>query len=121
MATLRQNDFERRASARSETSLELEVSPIDWLTYKVLISNVSQSGLLISSAGKLEVGQSLSFALPGVGVRTARIVRTGLFRRYGCQFDVPLTEKELSEVLGPSSTAWVHLGKPAMTAGVALS
>lgn len=102
---------ERRATPRNEASITVDVRSTDWRPYKGLISNVSLSGISLSSAGKYKVGDVVSLALPGVGVRRARVTRAGLLRRYGCEFEKPLAPHQLTELLAGARSTWVHIGK----------
>ena len=107
---------ERRSEVRCEASISVNVQSTDWRPYKGLISNVSQSGVFISSAGKYKVGDVISLALPGVGVRLARVVRASFMRRYGCEFIKPLALSELSELVADPQSSWIYIGKSVLRA-----
>jgi hypothetical protein len=88
---------------------------------RVLILNLSESGVLIETAAVLVVGESLELELPQAGAVIARVVwQRG--REFGCEFDAPVSKGAISAALlrSPPSgrTApvnleeWDHLPAP---------
>lgn len=62
---------------------------------RVLVHNISASGLLLESAVPLVPGERIDVELPHVGPTAARIVwASGGF--FGCQFDAPISTAALS-------------------------
>lgn len=104
--------FERRSRPRYDIQMNAEVCGVEWRPFKAHAANVSQVGFLLSSAGKFLVGEPISLALPGIGIRSARVVRSRFWRRYGCTFDQALTDDELHELLGASTSTWIRVGRP---------
>ena len=90
LATLHEH---RRAAERqaSEAGATLRV---DGDPYDVLIANISVSGCLFVCAQELEVGDTVTIGIAGVGRRDARIVRA-LDSRFGAEFNVPLLPSEV--------------------------
>jgi hypothetical protein len=78
---------------------------------RVLILNLSESGVLIETAAVLAVGESLELELPEAGITVARVVwQRG--REFGCEFEAPVSKAAVSGALlrslpaeGPPHTA----------------
>ncbi|MCT2398931.1 helix-turn-helix domain-containing protein [Novosphingobium mangrovi (ex Huang et al. 2023)] len=62
---------------------------------RVLVHNVSETGLLLETHEELEIGESIDLHLPEAGTVRARIVWAS-GRLYGCAFDAPLSPAALS-------------------------
>ncbi len=76
-------------AARRQLRLESEGSTASGQTARVLIHNVSATGLLIESAVALAEAEQIEIALPQVGTTSAHVVWTSE-NFYGCRFDTPL-------------------------------
>ncbi len=62
---------------------------------RVLVHNVSATGLLLECAGPVEAGETLVIDLPYAGATPARVVwSSGAL--HGCQFEAPLSPATLS-------------------------
>lgn len=62
---------------------------------RVLVHNVSETGLLIESDQELDIGETIGLSLPEAGSARARIVwASGTL--YGCAFEAPLSPATLS-------------------------
>lgn len=62
---------------------------------RVLVHNVSETGLLIETDTPLEIGDMIDVALPEAGSMRARVAWAS-DRLYGCAFEVPLSPATLS-------------------------
>lgn len=63
------------------------------ITSRALIHDISELGLRLETAARLEEGERIFVALPFVGVRETRVVwNKGTF--FGCEFCDPLTKVE---------------------------
>lgn len=93
MALLATLHDHRRAAERQalEAGATLRV---DGNPHDALIANISASGCLFVCERKLEVGDTVSVGIAGLGRRDARIVRT-LDSRYGVEFVTPLLPSEI--------------------------
>ncbi len=81
-------------AARRQLRLESEGFTASGQTARVLIHNVSATGLLLESADILAEDEQLEIALPQVGSAAAHIVWTSE-NFYGCRFDTPLPASAL--------------------------
>jgi hypothetical protein len=61
--------------------------------FDVTIENLSATGFRIPAVATLSVDDLVSLGLPGVGMRQARVVRSGN-AHYGCEFLAPLSPIE---------------------------
>lgn len=68
----------------------------------VVIEDLSRSGFRIQPGHDLTIGESISLGLPGMGVRSAEVVRHSDYG-YGCEFLNPLGAEELTAVLAGTS------------------
>lgn len=76
-------------AARRQLRLESEGSTASGHTARVLIHNISTTGLLIESAVTLSENEQIVLALPEVGTASAHVVwMSESF--YGCRFETPL-------------------------------
>lgn len=111
---------ERRDAFRRTLRLVAEVS-YSRDSARVLILNLSESGVLIETAAVLTVGESLELELPEAGTVVARVVwQRG--REFGCEFDRPVPKGAVSAALLRSPPArqavpakleeWEHLPVP---------
>jgi len=88
---------ERRDDIRRTLRLVADVSH-SRDSARVLILNLSESGVLIETAAVLVVGESLELELPQAGAVIARVVwQRG--REFGCEFDVPVSKAAVSAAL----------------------
>lgn len=111
---------ERRDSVRRTLRLVAEVA-YSRDSARVLILNLSESGVLIETAAVLVVGETLELELPEAGAVIARVVwQRG--SEFGCEFDTPVSKGAISAALlrsPPSGQAapanleeWDHLPTP---------
>lgn len=82
-------DPRRPRAARRQLRLETEGATASGETARVLIHNVSATGLLIESAVALTEAERIEIALPQVGAVSAHVVWIDA-DFYGCRFDTPL-------------------------------
>lgn len=83
-----------RASRRT-LRLEAEGALPSGEAARVVVHNVSATGLLLECEAGLAVGEALAIDLPQAGLSAARVVwSSGTL--HGCQFDAPLTGAALS-------------------------
>ena len=80
---------DERQTADVGATIRVDGSPVD-----ALIVNLSASGCLFVCSKPLEVGDTMSIGIAGVGRRPARIVRA-LGSRFGAEFEEPLTLVDL--------------------------
>lgn len=86
---------EGRRGARRTLRLEAVGELAGGQSARVLIHNVSATGLLIESETRLAAGEMLSVDLPEAGLVPARVVwSSGTL--YGCEFDAPVRPAMLS-------------------------
>lgn len=111
---------ERRDSARRTLRLVAELA-YSRDSARVLILNLSESGVLIETAAVLVVGETFELELPEAGTVIARVVwQRG--REFGCEFDGPVSKGAVSAALlrsppaGQAATAnleeWENLPAP---------
>ncbi|KHK93254.1 helix-turn-helix domain-containing protein [Novosphingobium malaysiense] len=62
---------------------------------KVLVHNVSETGLLLETDNELEIGDTIDVALPEAGTMRAHVAWAS-DRLYGCAFEAPLSPATLS-------------------------
>ena len=84
---------ERRSAGFDSTLRDAQNLPID-----ISIVDLSRSGFSMQTVPGCEIGDSISIGIPGVGTRTAWIVRDD-FGLMGCSFGTFLTENELARAL----------------------
>lgn len=99
-------DPQHPRAPRRRLRLESEGSTASGQTARVMIHNVSATGLLIESPVILTEDESIVLALPQVGSASAQVVwMSETF--YGCRFDTPLSASALSalELHSPAATA----------------
>ena len=80
---------DERQAADVSATIRVDGTPAD-----ALIVNLSASGCLFVCSEPLEVGDTMSIGIAGVGRRPVRIVRA-LGSRFGAEFEEPLTLVEL--------------------------
>lgn len=62
---------------------------------KVLVHNISATGLLIQSEAPLKAGEKIDIDLPHAGATRAKVIWTS-DSLFGCQFDAPISNAALS-------------------------
>ena len=62
---------------------------------RVLVHNLSETGLLIESSDGLEIGEAIDLVLPEAGATRASVIWAS-GELYGCAFDAPLSPATLS-------------------------
>jgi len=87
-------DPHRPRAPRRELRLESEGATASGETARVLIHNVSVTGLLIESAVRLAEDERIAIALPQVGSASAHVVWANE-NFYGCRFETPLPASAL--------------------------
>ncbi|WP_421852795.1 helix-turn-helix domain-containing protein [Novosphingobium sp.] len=80
----------RPRAARRQLRVESEGSTATGQTARVLIHNVSVTGLLIESAVELTADERIEIALPEIGTASAHVVWMSE-NFYGCRFETPLS------------------------------
>lgn len=65
---------------------------------RIVILNLSRTGLLLQTAAQLEVGERLQIEIPQAGMVDAKIVRRS-GDQFAAMFDSPITQAALSAVL----------------------
>lgn len=88
-------DPRRPRAARRQLRLESEGSTASGQTARVLIHNVSATGLLIESTVALTEAERIEIALPEVGTASAHVVWIDA-DFYGCRFDTPVPPTALT-------------------------
>ena len=88
-------DPQRPRAARRQLLLESEGFTAAGQTARVLIHNVSATGLLIESAVALAEAERIVIALPQAGKTSAQVVWTSE-SFYGCRFETPVPASALS-------------------------
>lgn len=88
---------EKRRAARRALRLQVAGERIDGSATRVLIHNISQTGLLIESDHPLESGEEIAFELPHGGAARATVVWDG-GRFFGCRFEKEISAATLSAV-----------------------
>ena len=86
-----------RGTSRRKLRLVTEVS-YSHDNARVLILNLSKSGMLIETAAPLTVGESFEVDLPEAGTVIARVIRRQA-QQFGCAFDSQLSQGALSGAL----------------------
>jgi len=84
----------RPRAARRQLRLESEGFTASGETARVLIHNISATGLLIECASTLAEAERIEIALPQVGSTPAQVVWTS-DDFYGCRFDTPVPPSTL--------------------------
>ncbi|WP_428678716.1 helix-turn-helix domain-containing protein [Sphingopyxis sp.] len=84
-----------RGSARRKLSLPAEGTQNGGGGIKVLIHNISESGLLLESDVDLSAGDRIEIDLPHAGDSSATVVWVS-DRLIGCRFDAPVSQAALS-------------------------
>lgn len=82
-------DPHRSRAARRQLLLEAEGSTASGQAARVMIHNVSATGLLIESAVSLSEGERIEIVLPQVGPTPAHVIWISE-SFYGCRFDSPV-------------------------------
>lgn len=114
-------DPRRPRAARRQLRLESEGSSASGQTGRVLIHNVSSSGLLIETAVALNEGERIELNLPEVGIAIAFVVWTSE-NFYGCRFDLPVPASALAALELQSELASVpDPGEPGDTLPVRIA
>lgn len=84
-----------RGSARRTVYLQLEGKRAAGAEVKILLHNISATGLLVESKAPLAVGDGLQINLPHAGMTSAQVVWSS-GDIYGCQFEMPVSSATLS-------------------------
>lgn len=87
----------KRGAVRRTLKLQLE-SGAEATGVRVLIHNISESGMLIETAARLSVGETFDLDLPHAGLTEARIVRSD-GRYFGCRFVSGISKGSVSAAL----------------------
>ena len=88
---------DRRAAARRVVTFGFDAAEPDGTT-RLLILNLSRTGLLLQTSAELTVGESIQIEVPEAGLVDARIVRRSE-DRFGAMFDAPIPQAAVSAVL----------------------
>ena len=90
-----------RGSRRRKLYLAASVAQSDTGS-AVDIFNISKTGLLLATSGRLDLDEPLTVVLPEVGERSASIVWFAE-NLYGCRFEEPLSESEIDACVNLSA------------------
>lgn len=93
---------ERRASPRRRLRLEIEGSGALSPESRVLVHDLSRTGLLIETSDSLPLGTRFEVQIPEAGSVEAEVVWNSS-RFLGCRFDTPISNAALSAALLRSS------------------
>lgn len=88
---------DERGAARRELRLGVPASSVRD-TARVLIRNLSETGLMMETAARLAVGDAVIIDLPEAGPTQARIVWNRQ-SSYGCEFAAPVSKGAVSAAL----------------------
>ena len=86
-----------RGAPRRVVRFGLEVTRASGAS-RILILNLSRSGLLFQTSAALAIGDELAFEIPEAGLVEARIVRRDN-DRFGARFTAPISQAAVSAVL----------------------
>ncbi len=84
-----------RGSTRRTVYLQLDGKKAAGSEVKILLHNISATGLLVESKTPLAVGDRLQINLPHSGMSSAAVVWSS-GHMYGCQFETPVSSATLS-------------------------
>lgn len=103
VATLSNAGFslEKRRAKRRSIKLGFDAAERRGDT-RVLILDLSRTGMRIQTSATFEVGETLEIALPEAGpvsFTIVRAVRDAFGNEFGCEFDQPITEGAVSAAL----------------------
>lgn len=107
LATL--HDHRRSAERQAldvDATLRVEGRPLD-----ALIVNISASGCLFICSEPLEVGDTATIGIAGIGRQGARVVRA-VGTRFGAEFGIALTSAEIEAAVTASGGTVVSLPLP---------
>ncbi|MCP5379304.1 MAG: PilZ domain-containing protein [Novosphingobium sp.] len=65
---------------------------------RILILNLSRTGLLLQTSAELQVGEEIQIAIPEAGAVNAKVVRQD-GDQFGAMFELPITKAAVSAVL----------------------
>lgn len=88
---------EKRRAARRSLRLLVSGERVDGSATRVLIHNISRTGLLIESDEPLTSGEDIAVELPHGGTARAAVIWSG-GRFFGCQFEKAISAATLSAV-----------------------
>jgi hypothetical protein len=91
---------ERRAVERFVTDIGSTLGEAHRKEFDVVIENLSVTGFSMAAVSRLPSGESIVLDIPGLGIRSAVVVRNA-GGSVGCEFACPLTDEELLSVLDP--------------------
>lgn len=89
---------DRRRSPRRTLTLEAAATPPSVPAARVIIHDLSLTGLLIETSASLTVGERLRVQFPEAGTIEARLVWAS-GRLFGCEFQKPISKATLSAAL----------------------
>jgi hypothetical protein len=89
---------DRRRSPRRSLKLEAVKSPPSAPEARVIIHDVSLTGILIETSATLAIGERLQVQMPEAGAVEAELVWTS-GRLFGCRFKTPISKAALSAAL----------------------
>lgn len=89
--------FERRSNQRRVITLGFDAKET-LRTTRILILNLSTTGLLLQTSADLKVGDQLEIEIPQAGLVNAKIIRR-TDDHFGAVFDAPITPAAVSAVL----------------------
>ena len=113
-------DPQRPRAARRQLLLESTGSTALGQNARVLIHNVSSTGLLIESGVALAEAERIEIALPQVGTTLAHVVWTSE-NFYGCRFDTPVPASALGALELYAQASAVPTGDPGDTLPVRIA
>jgi hypothetical protein len=89
--------FERRSNQRRVITLGFDAKET-LRTTRILILNLSRTGLLLQTSADLKVGDQLEIEIPQAGLVNAKITRR-TDDQFGAVFDAPIAQAAVSAVL----------------------
>lgn len=93
-----EENVNRRRTARRSLILDAVAHKDEDQVSEIVIHNLSQTGLLMESSAKFELGEIFYLHLPEVGATPAQVRREDN-GRYGCEFLAPVGKVVLSAAL----------------------
>lgn len=101
--------FERRSTQRRIITLGFDTNET-LRTTRILILNLSTTGLLLQTSADLKVGEQLEIEMPQAGLVNAKITRR-TDDHFGAVFDAPITQVAVSAVLLASPARPIPLAR----------
>jgi len=85
----------RRGATRRKLQLDVGGTTSSGANAKVIILNISETGVLLRTSAVLSIGERLEVALPQAGARAAQVMWAS-GDLFGCQFEAPISRAAVS-------------------------